>query len=180
MEVQELDIPGVLLITPRVYKDSRGSFLESYKDSAFRQVGINFTFGQDNQSVSGRNVLRGLHFQNPPFEQGKLVRVVSGAATDVIVDIRRDSATYGRHLKIELDASNMRILWIPPGFAHGFVSRSDQTVFLYKCTKEYDQASESGIRWDDPELGIDWQVTDPVISEKDAALPYFKELKTKF
>ncbi len=180
MDIQELEIPGLLLITPKIYSDDRGTFLESFKESVFRKSGIVHSFSQDNQSVSAKNVLRGLHFQIPPYEQGKLVRVVEGKATDVVVDIRKKSSHYGRYLKVELDAVESKILWIPSGFAHGFVAREERTVFLYKCTKEYNQDSESGILWNDPDLAIDWGVDEPLISAKDAALPYFKDLNSKF
>jgi dTDP-4-dehydrorhamnose 3,5-epimerase len=180
MEILELDIPGVLLLKPKVISDERGSFLESYKESLFHDAGIDHTFCQDNQSVSRRNVIRGLHFQEPPFEQGKLVRVVTGSVMDVVVDIRKGSPHYGHYLKVQLNALNMNVLWIPPGFAHGFVSLEDDTMLLYKCTKEYNRESESGILWNDPDLAIDWGIEDPVISEKDKALPCLKDLNSKF
>lgn len=172
-----LDIPDVVLIEPRAFPDDRGFFLESYKASAFAEAGIADWFVQDNHSLSTKGVLRGLHYQLPPHAQGKLVRVVEGSVWDVAVDIRRSSATFGRWVASELSAENHRMLYIPPGFAHGFLTRSDRAQFIYKCTAEYDKASEAGIRWDDQELAIDWPGTREtfVVSAKDAALPVFRD-----
>ena len=174
-----LDIPDVVLIEPRAFPDDRGFFLESYKASAFAEAGIADRFVQDNHSLSTKGVLRGLHYQLPPHAQGKLVRVVEGSVWDVAVDIRRSSATFGSWVATELSAGNHRMLYIPPGFAHGFLTLSDRAQFIYKCTAEYDKASEAGIRWDDQELAIDWPSTQEtfVVSPKDSALPDFREAR---
>lgn len=134
-------------------------------------AGINLNFVQDNQSLSQKGAVRGLHFQAPPFEQGKLVRVVKGAVRDVVVDIRKNSATYGQHFSIDLTEENQLMFWIPPGFAHGFETLQDNTIFLYKCTNLYNKASEGGLLWNDPSLNIKWQTSDPIVSDKDMVLP---------
>nr|MCU0890415.1 dTDP-4-dehydrorhamnose 3,5-epimerase [Sandarakinorhabdus sp.] len=155
MNLIETPLPGVLLIEPRVFGDARGFFLESWNRQSFAEAGLDMDFVQDNHSRSSRGVLRGLHYQlhNP---QGKLVRVTQGAVFDVAVDIRRASPHFGRWVGYELSADNHRMLWIPPGFAHGFLVLSDTADFLYKCTTLYDPPSDRGIRWDDPAIGIDW------------------------
>jgi dTDP-4-dehydrorhamnose 3,5-epimerase len=168
----ETPLPGVLLIEPRVFGDARGFFLESWNRRTFAEAGLDMDFVQDNHSRSSRGVLRGLHYQlhNP---QGKLVRVTQGAVFDVAVDIRRASPHFGRWVGYELSADNHRMLWIPPGFAHGFLVLSDTADFLYKCTSLYDPPSDRGIRWDDPAIGIDWPDMGgaPLLSAKDAAAP---------
>ncbi|MDX1645245.1 MAG: dTDP-4-dehydrorhamnose 3,5-epimerase, partial [Thermoanaerobaculia bacterium] len=176
MKTEALALPGLLLLEPRVFTDDRGHFFESYNERDFRHAGIDERFVQDNQSRSHRGVLRGLHAQleNP---QGKLVRVVCGTILDVAVDIRPDSATFGRWEAVRLDADAPSQLWVPPGFAHGFVALAEPTVVLYKCTALYDADDEIGIRWDDPDLAIDWPVRSPVLSDKDAALPTLAELE---
>ncbi len=178
MKTEALALPGLVLIEPRVFTDDRGHFFESYNQRDFRRAGIDRQFVQDNQSHSHRGVLRGLHAQleNP---QGKLVRVVRGTIADVAVDIRPESPTFGRWEAIRLDADQPSQLWIPPGFAHGFVALSEPTVVLYKCTALYDPDDEIGIRWDDPDLAIDWPVRSPVLSDKDAALPTLAELEPR-
>ena len=167
---------GLLIIRPRVFEDERGYFFESFRLDRMREFGVKQDFVQDNESKSQKGVLRGLHFQNPPFEQGKLVRVVKGAVLDVAVDIRRDSQTYGEWLSQELTEENKTMLWIPPGFAHGFLTLKDDTIFQYKCTNYYNKESEGSIRWNDPDLKIDWGFENPVVSEKDNAAPFFSEL----
>jgi dTDP-4-dehydrorhamnose 3,5-epimerase len=175
MEFKETRIKGLFEITPKVHNDSRGYFFESYNESLFFQNGIKERFVQDNQSFSVKGVLRGLHFQNDPYAQGKLVRVVSGAVLDVVVDIRKDSPTFGQHESFLLSAENQKMVYIPAGFAHGFVTIED-AVFSYKCTNLYNKASESGIIYNDPELNINWGVENPIVSEKDLVLPALKEL----
>ena len=165
---------------PDVYKDDRGYFCESYNKQRFIDVGIDYEFVQDNQSLSQKGALRGLHYQAPPQEQGKLVRVVNGSVLDVIVDIRKDSPTYGSHYSVELNEENMIMLWIPPGFAHGFSTLADNTLFQYKCSALYHKLSEGGILWNDPELNISWQVDHPIVSEKDKLLPFLKDFKSPF
>ncbi|MBL7923112.1 MAG: dTDP-4-dehydrorhamnose 3,5-epimerase [Bacteroidia bacterium] len=181
MEVSRFDIEGPLLLKPRVFPDERGYFFESFNEQTFKTAGIDFYFRQDNQSYSHKNVLRGLHFQHPPFEQGKLVRVVQGSVLDVAVDIRRGSPSFGKHVKVVLRAGEHQLFWIPPGFAHGFLSLEDHTMFLYKCTNTYDKDSESGILWNDPSLDIDWGFSEnPLVSPKDLELPSFSALDTRF
>ncbi len=176
MKVTSIFLEGALLIEPAVFNDSRGYFFESYNQTQFSKAGIPGLFVQDNQSLSSKHVLRGLHFQKAPYEQGKLVRVISGEVLDVIVDIRPGSATYGQNYTVKLSGSNNLMLWIPPGFAHGFLALQDNSVFVYKCTQVYHKESESGIIWNDPELAIDWGLTTPIVSEKDSLLPLFSEL----
>lgn len=180
MEITRFNIEGPVLIQPRIFEDERGYFFESYNESAFITAGINARFVQDNQSCSHKNVLRGLHFQNPPFAQGKLVRVVRGRVLDVAVDIRKDSPTFGEHLIVELSGENQSMFWIPEGFAHGFISLEDDTLFLYKCTQVYNKASEGGILWNDPDLKINWSVNAPIVSSKDQELPQFNQLQSLF
>ncbi len=173
-------LEGLVIVEAKVFDDDRGYFFESFHEERFAEAGIDTGFVQDNQSMSHRNALRGLHFQNPPSAQGKLVRVIRGAALDIVVDIRKDSATCGKHFKITLDDRNHKMLWVPPGFAHGFLSLEDHTVFYYKCTGYYNREAESGIRWDDPQLGIDWEAAHPIISEKDRALAPFDSFDNRF
>lgn len=180
MNITQSELSGLLVIDPKVFGDDRGYFFESYNAEVFKAAGLEVDFMQDNESRSGKGVLRGMHFQEPPFEQGKLIRVARGAVMDVSVDIRKDSPTYGKWAAFELSEQNKRMLWIPPGFAHGFVTLEDDTIFIYKCTKVYNKESENSIHWDDPDLGIDWGVEDPIISDKDKAAPSFKELKSLF
>jgi len=177
MKIIPTPLKGLLVIEPRIATDERGFFFESFNDRLMSEHGISDRFVQDNQSVSKKNVLRGLHFQKPPFEQGKLVRVVSGSVLDVVVDIRSDSETFGKHFTAELSGKNNKMMWIPAGFAHGFLALEDDTVFLYKVTQYYEPASEGGILYNDPELNIDWRVSDPVISKKDKVLPTFSEFR---
>lgn len=164
------DLPGVVVVEPRVFGDDRGFFFESWSRDAFAAAGLPTEFVQDNHSRSQRGVLRGLHFQNPE-PQGKLVRVATGAVFDVAVDLRRSSPHFGRWTGVELSAANKRMLWVPPGFAHGFLCLEDGTDFLYKCTAPYRPQSERSIRWDDPAIGIDWPLDGmtPSLSPKDAA-----------
>jgi dTDP-4-dehydrorhamnose 3,5-epimerase len=166
---------GLIILEPNVFKDDRGYFFESFNKSEFEKHNIAYDFVQDNQSLSNKGVLRGLHFQNPPFEQGKLIRVVRGSVLDVAVDIRKSSPTFGNYFALELNDRTNQMLWIPPGFAHGFVALENETVFLYKCTNLYNKKAESGIRFDDPDLNIDWRQKNPLLSEKDLQLQSWKE-----
>jgi dTDP-4-dehydrorhamnose 3,5-epimerase len=177
---RRLELPEVILVEPSVHQDSRGWFLESYKRSEFAEFGLGAAFVQDNHSRSKAGVLRGLHYQNPPRAQGKLVRVILGEVFDVAVDIRKNSPTYKRWVGVHLSAANRRMLYVPPGFAHGFVVLSDAAEVLYKTTEEYAPELERGIRWNDPELGIRWPVEHPVLSERDAALPLLKDADNGF
>lgn len=168
MEVIATELPGVLILEPRVFGDERGFFLESWNAETFHAAGIDADFVQDNHSRSARGVLRGLHYQQPE-PQGKLVRVTAGRAFDVAVDLRRSSPSFGKWAGVELTAANKRLFWIPPGFAHGFLALEDGTDFLYKCTAYYRPAHEQTIAWDDPSIGIDWPLDGltPRLSAKD-------------
>jgi dTDP-4-dehydrorhamnose 3,5-epimerase len=178
MEVFPLDIPDVRLIKPRVFIDPRGHFFESYSRARFAGAGLAEEFVQDNVSRSSRGVLRGLHLQHPKG-QGKLVQVLHGEVFDVAVDVRVGSPSFGRWVAAVLSAENRLQLWIPSGFAHGFVVLSDEAVFTYKCTAPYDPESELGVRFDDPDLGIDWPLRDPTVSEKDAAHPRLRDISSE-
>ena len=158
MEIIETKIKDLLVIKPDVFTDERGYFFESYNQERFAQHGLDMTFVQDNESQSMKGVLRGLHFQKPPFAQGKLVRVVKGSVMDVAVDLRKDSPTYGQWESVVLTEGNKFMYWIPEGFAHGFVCLEDHSVFTYKCTNVYNKASEGSIRWNDPDLNINWEI----------------------
>ncbi|MCU0284987.1 MAG: dTDP-4-dehydrorhamnose 3,5-epimerase [Acidobacteria bacterium] len=171
-EFKGLEIPGLVQIQPRVFKDMRGYFFETFKKSDFVENGIHCDFVQDNYSFSTQNTMRGLHYQLPPAAQGKLVSVLKGRAWDVAVDIRRDSPHYLKWTAVELNEENHIMIYIPPGFAHGFAALSSEVHFFYKCTSQYVQECERGIRWNDPDIGIKWPVANPVISEKDARLPF--------
>lgn len=169
MEIVHTSLEGLLLLRPRIFADARGHFLETFNDQQFsKATGSQLPFVQDNESLSCKWVLRGLHFQVPPHAQGKLVHVVRGSVLDVCVDIRPGSPTLGRHFKAVLNGTGKEMLWIPPGFAHGFVALEDDTVFAYKCTDYYTPAAERTILWNDPDLAIDWDVSTPLISDKDA------------
>ena len=173
MEVIHTEIPGVEIIEPRVFRDSRGYFFESWSQREFDLKVRPVAFVQDNESRSTYGVVRGLHFQKGRSSQGKLVRVVSGSALDIAVDIRRGSPTFGKHVAVELSGENHRQIFIPRGFAHGFSVLSDEVVFQYKCDNFYDPAAEGAIAWDDPELGIDWRIPSgkAVLSAKDMKHP---------
>lgn len=179
-EFKETSLPGVMIVQPRRFDDDRGFFMETYKKSDFVAAGINEEFCQDNHSFSSKGTLRGVHFQSAPHAQGKLVRVVKGAVWDVAVDLIPGSDTYGKHFGIELTEENGTMLYIPPGFGHGFLTLRDDTHFLYKCTEEYAPQADGGIRWDDPELNIPWPLNglgEALVSDKDAGLPYLKDLR---
>ena len=180
MEVLETHIKDLLIIKPKVFEDARGYFFESYNEDVFKRSGINLSFIQDNQSLSNAGVLRGLHFQAPPFAQGKLVRVITGAVLDVAVDIRKNSPTYGQNVTIELNEENKTMFYIPPGFAHGFLTLRDNTIFSYKCTNLYNKASEGTVLWNDKDINIDWNIEKPILSEKDLVGTPFKEFVSPF
>lgn len=175
MNVIRCELEGLLLIEPKVFGDARGFFMESWNQRRYRECGVEADFVQDNLSFSRRGTLRGLHFQNPT-PQGKLVSVLQGEVFDVAVDIRHSSSTFRRWHGVALSAENKRHLFIPPGFAHGFVVLSDTALFLYKCTGFYSPKDELTIRWNDPDLGIQWPVKEPVLSVKDSAAPLLREL----
>lgn len=180
MEIIKTAIPEVIILKPDVFGDSRGYFFESYQQEKFRALGIEPVFVQDNESFSQKGVLRGLHFQKPPYAQGKLVRVIKGAVLDVAVDIRKSSPTFGKWVSMILSGENKWMCWIPEGFAHGFVTLENDTVFTYKCTNYYDKTSEGAIRWNDPDLNIDWGMDKPLLSGKDAEAPLFRNLTPVF
>lgn len=179
MKVQKLDIDGLVVFEPRVFTDERGAFFESFNEAKFREAtGFTGSFVQDNHSISHKGVLRGLHYQLPPRAQGKLVRVVAGAAFDVAVDVRRGSPTFGKWSAVELTAENRKQFWIPAGFAHGFLALDDGTEFLYKTTDFWDAESEGSIRWDDPAIGLEWPLDGrPLVSAKDAKAPVLSDAK---
>ena len=172
---KNLEIEGLILINSVKFGDDRGYFMETFKKSQFKTMGIDEDFQQDNLSVSNEHVIRGLHYQIDPKPQGKLVRVVRGAIHDVAVDIRKSSKTLGRWIKVELSAENGNMLWIPPGFAHGFLSLEDNTIVEYKTTNEYSKDDERSIVWNDPDLAIDWGIDTPLVSPKDMEAPLFKD-----
>lgn len=178
MIISPVDIPGPLVIEPKVFGDERGFFLESWNEARFKDAGLDLAFVQDNHSRSAKGVLRGVHFQNPN-PQGKLVRVVSGAVWDVAVDLRASSPYFGKWFGIELSAANKRMFWVPPGFGHGFLTLEDGTDFLYKCTSLYEPASEQSLQWDDPAVGIDWPLGNilPQLSQKDREGTAFDQIK---
>ena len=182
MPFHKTDIPGLLVFEPNVFEDSRGYFFESYNEKTFREASIDFRWVQDNQSSSGYGVIRGLHYQLPPFAQSKLIRVLRGKILDVVVDIRTGSPTFGKSYCKVLSAKNKRQLFIPKGFAHGFSVLSEKTEVLYKCDGFYNKESESGIIYNDPALNIDWQIPakDAIISDKDKQLPLLKDCNNTF
>ena len=179
-EFKKLEIPEVILITPKAFSDERGFFMESYKESEFKANGINFEFKQDNHSKSSKNVLRGLHYQLDPHAQGKIVRVITGKIFDVAIDIRKGSPKFGKWVSAELSEDNKKMLWIPPGFAHGFLSLEDNTNVLYKSTNEYNKESERGILWNHPEIDIKWPFNNPLLSDKDKKRPVLKDTDINF
>ena len=176
-EFEKQKIKDIILIKPEIYSDNRGFFMESYKKSEFLNNGIREDFNQDNYSKSSKYVLRGLHFQQPPYEQAKLVRCLKGRIYDVSVDIRLNSKTFGQYVKIELSENNKHMLYIPMGFAHGFVALEDEVEILYKTSKEYNQNADGGIIWCDKDIDIDWGIDfEPILSDKDKNLPKLKEV----
>lgn len=167
MEVSRTEIEGLIIIQPRIFQDERGYFYETWKEHVYRELGIQERFVQDNMSYSKRNILRGLHFQEEPFAQGKLVSVLQGEVFDVVVDLRKESATFSKWFGITLSAENKTQFYIPKGFAHGFVVKSEDAIVLYKCTDYYNPKAERTIIWNDTDLNINWGIENPVISRKD-------------
>lgn len=178
MQIIQTGIEGLLEIVPEVYSDNRGWFFEFYKGDSFQKQGISYQFPQENISFSKKGVIRGLHFQLPPWQQAKLVSVLSGKVLDVVVDLRKNSATFGETFSCVLDASRHNMLMVPEGFAHGFAALED-TVFLYKSSNFYNRDSERGIIWNDPDLKIEWPFANPILSEKDQKLATLQELLRK-
>lgn len=177
MVIVETGIEGLFELIPKLLTDERGWFMESFNKETFEKLKINSSFVQDNLSFSKAGVLRGLHFQNKPNEQGKLVKVIQGEVLDVAVDLRPDSPTFGKHFKVLLTAEKQNMLYLPEGFGHGFLAIKDSYLF-YKCTQNYRRESDTGIKFDDPELNIDWGIASPIISEKDQNLQSFKTYKS--
>jgi dTDP-4-dehydrorhamnose 3,5-epimerase len=184
MNILQTPITDLFVIEPKVWKDNRGYFYESFNARLLSEAGIQDSFVQDNQSFSQKGTLRGLHAQKAPFAQGKLVRVIQGTVLDIAVDARKNSPTYGQHFSIELSGENHKQLWVPPGFLHGFLTLEDDTIFTYKVTNYYDKASEIGVIWNDGDLNINWSNTiaaaDLLLSEKDLILPSFKDFVSPF
>ena len=183
MEIIKTNIDGVLIIEPKVFRDARGYFFESFNAKEFAEkTGLNITFVQDNESCSRYGVLRGLHFQLPPFTQSKLVRVVKGKVVDVVVDIRKGSPTYGKYEMCELTEENHRQFFVPKGMAHGFAVLSDYAIFQYKCDDFYHLEAEGAIAWDDPDIAIKWPLAaaDVILSEKDKHHPFLKDFESPF
>lgn len=181
MQIEKTNLEGVYLIKPDVFQDERGFFIETYSEKKFKQAGIDADFVQDNHSMSvTKGVLRGLHFQNPPHAQAKLVRVTKGAVFDVVVDLRKDSPTFGKWEGFELTANNFYMLFVPRGFAHGFCTLEDYTEFQYKCDNFYAPESEDALIWNDPDLNILWPIKEPILSKKDAQAKLFKDFNSPF
>lgn len=180
MEKITVGIEGLLLFNPKIFKDERGEFFETYNYEKYASQLPYVNFVQDNLSKSHKNVLRGLHFQLPPFDQGKLVQVIKGRALDVAVDIRKNSKTYGHYFSVELSEINKIQFWIPPGFAHGFLSLENDTLFAYKCTNNYSPGHEKTILWNDSQLAIDWKETQPIVSSKDKQGIHFSDFNSPF
>ena len=180
MKVSETELKGVLLIQPDVFGDERGFFLESFNKERYKQAGIEFNFVQDNLSKSKKGTIRGLHYQVGEMAQGKLCYVINGKVLDVAVDIRFGSKTFGKHITHILNSQNKNQIWIPPGFAHGFSVLSEEAIFAYKCTQVYSKEHERAILYNDPEIGIDWQVKNPIVSEKDLNGKLLKEIEKDF
>lgn len=178
MKITKTALDGVVIIEPQVFEDARGYFFESWNKAKMEEAGLNYDFIQDNQSKSCYGTIRGIHVQKGEFSQAKLVRVLQGTVLDVAVDLRKDSKTFGQHVAVELSAENNRQLMIPRGFGHGFSVLTPTAVFAYKCDNVYNKASEAGIRFDDPALGIDWKVKpeEAVLSDKDKILPFLKDV----
>ena len=176
MEKIETPLKGLVEILYDVYEDHRGHFFEAFQESKFKSIGIPHIFVQDNESFSKKGVLRGLHLQKEPYSQAKLVRVITGSIMDVVVDLRPDSQTFGQHYKCMLNQDTPKMLYVPEGFAHGFIAYED-TIFHYKCSAPYNKSAETGIMWNDPELGIDWDTEKPLISQKDLELPTLSQYK---
>lgn len=180
MQIEKTPLAGLLIIKPRVFPDERGYFFEAYNAQTLKSKGLDVSFVQDNISLSQKGVLRGIHFQKPPFAQGKLVQVLRGSVLDVAVDLRKNSPTYGQHFSYLLSEENKTQLYVPEGFGHGFVTLENDTLFSYKCTNYYNKDSEGSILWNDPTLNIDWQIENPIISEKDQLAEPFNSFDSPF
>lgn len=181
MQIEETGIEGLLIITPKVFSDDRGYFFESFNEVKFKALtGLDIHWKQDNESMSAKGTLRGMHFQVPPHAQDKLVRVAKGSVYDVAVDLRPSSKTFGKSFGIELSAENKKQLFIPKGFAHGFQVLEEGSLFTYKCSEVYNADSDRALRWDDPEFGIQWPIPEPLLSHKDRNAPFLKDFINPF
>ena len=181
VEEEIKEIQGLKMFAPKVFRDQRGYFIEIFNNRRFNNEFLeNITFTQDNISCSHKNVLRGLHFQAPPYAQGKLIQVLKGCVIDIAVDLRKSSKTFGKHFKVEISSKNNRQLWIPPGFAHGFIALEDHTIFSYKCTNYYSKEHEMDLLWNDVDLDIHWGIEDPIVSGKDQNAKEFKNFESPF
>ena len=180
MTIKETPLKGLVIIDPKVIKDDRGYFFESFRKSILTDRGFDLEFVQDNESLSNKGTVRGLHLQAPPFGQDKLLRVVRGSIYDVVVDVRKDSNTFGHSYGIELSGSNNLLFFIPQGFAHGFCCLEDETIVQYKCSNYYNRDSEMGVSWNDPELQINWPIDNPIVSDKDQTHPPLAEFVSPF
>jgi len=179
--IEKFKIKGPVLFSSKVFSDDRGHFFESFNQDVFNNImNEDIRFVQDNLSISKLNVVRGLHFQAPPYAQGKLVRVLKGKVIDVAVDIRVESPTYGQCISVELSAKNNKMFWVPPGFAHGFSVLENETIFSYKCTSLYNKESEGDLLWNDSQLNIDWKIDKPILSDKDKVSQSFNSFKSPF
>ncbi|MFO7847989.1 MAG: dTDP-4-dehydrorhamnose 3,5-epimerase [Balneolaceae bacterium] len=179
MIIEKTNLDPVLIIKPKIFRDERGEFLEVYREHILKQGGIDENFVQDNISRSKKNTIRGLHYQLPPSSQVKLVMVVHGSVLDVAVDMRVNSPTFGEHVSTVLSSENRHMLYIPTGFAHGFAVLSEEATIYYKCNDYYNKELERGVKWDDPDLGINWNISEPILSEKDENLPFLKQINEK-
>lgn len=180
MKVEKTFINGLLVFTPDVFADSRGYFYETFNEKRYKEFGLDYKFVQDNISKSTYTTIRGLHYQVEPYAQGKLCYIIKGKALDIAVDIRFNSPTFGKHFSLELSEDNKKQFWIPPGFAHGFAALSEEVIFYYKCTNFYDKVSERSIYFADEDLGIEWGIENPVVSEKDLNAKIFKDIEKDF
>ena len=175
MELIKTEFEGLVELVPKVFPDERGEFLEVYNSKTFSELGLNMNFVQDNMSFSKKGVVRGMHFQKKPFEQGKLVSVAKGKALDVVIDLRKSSPMFGKYKTFILDSEKRNIVYVPEGFAHGFLAL-EETILTYKCTSFYNKEADGGVYWNDPDIGIEWGIENPIVSEKDQRLPSFRSL----
>ena len=180
MKFIKTPLEGLMIIEPKVFLDDRGYFFEAYSEKVFCENGITDVFVQDNESKSNKNVLRGLNFQKPNYAQAKLIRVIKGKVLDVVVDLRKNSKTYGKHFKIELSEQNKKMFYVPKGFAHGFLTLENNTIFSYKCSNGYNKLAEDALLWNDKDLNIDWNISSPILSEKDKEANNFNDFITPF
>ena len=180
MNITKTSIDGLIVFSPKIHSDERGYFFENFRRNHFDELKLDIDFVQENESMSQENTARGLHLQAPPFAQDKLIRVIKGSILDVAVDVRKKSPTYGKHIAIELNEHNKKSFLVPKGFAHGFCCLENDSIVNYKCSDYYNQNSEMGLYWNDPALGIEWPISDPIVSEKDKVQPSLQDFKSPF